>query len=342
MRDPRTSELVESIVQISRQKNGDDLRISLLKTIMEVLDAERVSFFHRLRAVGSPQWQENFQAIRSDSSANGYELKLHTSTVLELNESMRRSADSCTPIRTPDVDGHWLYVHPVVEGTLTRELIVIRVPQPSENEFRLTRAIVQLYQNYLTLVHDSERDTLTGLLNRRSLESSAARLLQGNQRGGRRSDDADDRLKFWLAVIDVDHFKRVNDSFGHLFGDEVLLLISRLMQQCFRGDDLLYRFGGEEFVVILQAESEDAAEVALERYRAAVAAHRFPQLEQVTVSIGSVRLVSDMLLTDAIGHADQALYFAKAHGRNQICRYERLVGAHQAPSAQLNNTAEMF
>lgn len=342
MRDFRASELVESIVQISRQKNGGDLRVSLLKTIMEVLDAERVSFVHKLRRTGSPQWLADFQAIRSASSAAGYELSLHAGTVVEPSESMRRSADSGTPIRTLDQDGHWLYVHPVIDGATARELIVIQVPQATDNDFRLTRAIVQLYQNYLNLVHDSERDTLTGLLNRRSLESTASRLLHGSQHAGRRSDDSKERLQFWLAVIDVDHFKRVNDNFGHLFGDEVLLLISRLMQQSFRGDDLLYRFGGEEFVVILQAESEDAAEVALERYRAAVASHRFPQLEQVTVSIGSVRLVSDMLLTDAIGHADQALYFAKGHGRNQVCCYEKLVGEHQAPTVHLNNTVEMF
>lgn len=342
MRDFRTSELVESIVQITRQKNGDDLRVSLLKTIMEALDAERVSFFHKVRAPDSLQWLEDFQAVRSATSSTGYQLRLHVRAVVDLNESMLRSADTGTPTRTLDEDGRWLYVHPIIDGTVTRELIVIQVPKPTENEFRLTRAIVQLYQNYLNLVQDSERDTLTGLLNRRSLESTAARLLHGDQHTNRRSDGVEKPLQFWLAVIDVDHFKRVNDSFGHLFGDEVLLLISRLMQQCFRSDDLLYRFGGEEFVVILQAESEDDAAIALERYRAAVATHRFPQIEQVTVSIGSVRLVSDMLLTDAIGHADQALYYAKGHGRNQVCRYEKLVGEHRAPTVQLNNTAEMF
>jgi len=341
MRDPRTSDLVESIVQISRQKNGDDLRVSLLKTIMEVLDADRVSFCRQVRARGAPQWVEDFQALRSARSATGYELRLHACAPVEPNESMRRSAETGTPMRTLDQDGHWVYVHPVIEGTVARELILVQVPQPSENEFRLTRAIVQLYQNYLNLVHDSERDTLTGLLNRRSLESTATRLLHASHRGNRNTT-ATQSPQFWLAVIDVDHFKRVNDSFGHLFGDEVLLLVARLMQQSFRGDDLLFRFGGEEFVVVLQAESDHDAEVALERYRSAVAAHRFPQLEQVTVSIGSVRLHPDMLLTDAIGHADQALYYAKAHGRDQICSYERLVGERQAPTVQLNTAVELF
>ena len=85
---------------------------------------------------------------------------------------------------------------------------------------------------------------------------------------------------YWLGVIDVDHFKRVNDNFGHLIGDEVLLLLSRLMRTCFRFHDRLYRFGGEEFVAVIRCESEDDALQAFERLRQACEQYNFPQVGQ--------------------------------------------------------------
>ena len=71
--------------------------------------------------------------------------------------------------------------------------------------------------------------------------------------------------RYWLGVVDIDHFKAVNDRFGHLIGDEVLLLLSRIMRGCFRHSDQLYRFGGEEFVVLLLCHDETHATAAFER-----------------------------------------------------------------------------
>lgn len=347
MRDSRTSELVESIVQISRQKNGDDLRLSLLKTVMEALDANKTRFLRHVRARGGQAWLEDFQALRSASSLNGYELKLFSSATVSLSEPMRHCVETGLPLQSADADGNPLFIHPVMDGGVVQELIVIQVSRHNDNDFRLTKAIVQLYQNYLDLVRATERDTLTGLLNRRSLETSVSRLMYSAARhSSRRGPDghrvAESGERYWLAVIDIDHFKRVNDSFGHLFGDEVLLLVARVMQQCFRADDLLFRYGGEEFIAILQAHSAAEAHAALERYRRQVSSYRFPQLEQVTVSIGFVELKSEVLMSEAVGHADQALYHAKAHGRNQVCDYSQLVQQHEAPTALLNSAVDLF
>ncbi|TAJ52243.1 MAG: GGDEF domain-containing protein [Nevskiaceae bacterium] len=347
MRDTRTSELVESIVQISRQKNGDDLRLSLLKTVMEALDANTTRFLRHVRARGGQVWVEDFQALRSPSSLNGYELKLFSSATVELSEPMRHCVETTLPLQSAGADGSPLYIHPVMDGGVVHELIVVEVARHNDNDFRLTKAIVQLYQNYLDLVRATERDTLTGLLNRRSLETSVSRLMYSAARHSSRRGPEGQRPpqhggRYWLAVIDIDHFKRVNDSFGHLFGDEVLLLVARVMQQCFRTDDLLFRYGGEEFIVILEAETLIEAQAALERYRRQVSSYRFPQLEQVTVSIGFVELKPEVLMSDAVGHADQALYHAKAHGRNQVCDYAQLVKQHEAPTALLNSAAELF
>jgi diguanylate cyclase (GGDEF)-like protein len=143
-------------------------------------------------------------------------------------------------------------------------------------------------------------------------------------------------------VVDIDHFKRVNDVHGHLFGDEVLLLVSRLMHDTFRSTDQLFRFGGEEFVIVLDAGSAEAAQAAFERFRAAVAQHRFPQVGTVTVSLGYTQVRPTDSPASAIERADAALYFAKRNGRDQVHCHERLLAEGQLATKALNAEVELF
>lgn len=193
--------------------------------------------------------------------------------------------------------------------------------------------LARIYGSQIRLLDYSELDTLTRLLNRKTFDETFDRLLTA-QAGNGNEASFDDRRGHraenspaWLCVIDVDHFKRVNDSFGHLFGDEVLLRMGELMRKTFRGGDRLFRFGGEEFVVILNAANEQLAAASFNRFRISVENHEFPQVGKVTCSIGFTA-VSDMdVPTDVVGRADEALYFAKEHGRNQVCCHEQLVAA---------------
>ncbi len=105
------------------------------------------------------------------------------------------------------------------------------------------------------------------------------------------------------------------------------MLLARLMRSSFREPDRLYRFGGEEFVVLLQGLDPARADRALERYREAVEAYDFPQVGHVTVSIGVTSVREGDTGSCAFGRADQALYAAKHNGRNQLQRYETLVSA---------------
>ncbi|MBC8055012.1 MAG: GGDEF domain-containing protein, partial [Rhizobiales bacterium] len=130
---------------------------------------------------------------------------------------------------------------------------------------------------------------------------------------------------YWLGVIDIDHFKRVNDSFGHLIGDEVLLLLSRLMRGSLRARDQLYRFGGEEFVALVRCNGPDSASLAFERLRVNTERYLFPQVEHVTVSVGFTEIVAGDTPSGAFERADKAVYYAKAHGRNQVQYHAALV-----------------
>jgi diguanylate cyclase (GGDEF)-like protein len=147
----------------------------------------------------------------------------------------------------------------------------------------------------------------------------------------------------WLGVIDIDHFKHVNDGFGHLIGDEVLLLLSRLMRTSFRFHDHLYRFGGEEFVVLMRCNSDEDAASAMERLRANVERYVFPQVGHITISVGFTKLRAGDSPNDAFARADRAVYYAKQNGRNQVQHHAQLVAEGKlVDESRDHSDAELF
>lgn len=189
------------------------------------------------------------------------------------------------------------------------------------------KCFLHFYANYLILLDYGEIDTLTGLHNRKTFDDSFERLVTNQPPPGPPSDrrQSGSDAPWWLAVIDLDHFKHINDTWGHLFGDETLLRFARLLKETFRTEDRLFRFGGEEFIIILRAANNDHAFQALERFRAKLARADFPHIDSLTCSIGYTHLDPRLASVDILGFADQALYYAKASGRNRTCGYESLV-----------------
>lgn len=181
--------------------------------------------------------------------------------------------------------------------------------------------VTVIFANLMRLFDRFERDPLTGLFNRQSFENRFADLVQYQQQNPSRDHRSDG---MWLAIADIDHFKQVNDTYGHLFGDEILLLVSQIMRQSFRFEDLLFRYGGEEFIVILNKTDEAGARLALERFGAAVRAYEFPRLRQLTISIGWATVRSREFSSDVIHKADKALYYAKDNGRDRVVSFEEI------------------
>jgi diguanylate cyclase (GGDEF)-like protein len=219
-------------------------------------------------------------------------------------------------------------------------------PTPySSNTLHVLEGILCVYRNYQSILDYSERDSLTGLLNRKTFDEKFSRLLAAAPQDGALDEQEERRhagaTGQWLAVVDIDHFKRVNDQFGHLYGDEVLILVANLLRSSFRSQDRVFRFGGEEFVVLLRSTTLDDARRIFERFRINVEQHDFPQVGKVTVSVGFASISKESPVV-ILGHADQALYFAKAHGRNRVCHYDELVSTGQLLSEVSNDTVEFF
>lgn len=190
---------------------------------------------------------------------------------------------------------------------------------------KLVSTLLDIFHNVISLIYDNERDTLTGLLNRKTFDQKISKLITEVNSERLRAVDSKATISHVLAIMDIDHFKRINDSFGHLYGDEVLLLMSGLMQQAFREGDMLFRFGGEEFVAVLKNTDLAKAKHVIERFRSRVEQFDFPQVGKVTVSSGFTLIAHADLAASIIDRADQALYFSKENGRNQSWAYETLI-----------------
>ncbi len=163
----------------------------------------------------------------------------------------------------------------------------------------------------------AELDTLTTAYNRRHFEETIEQELIRHQR-------CHDGLT--LLLVDIDHFKNINDTYGHQIGDKVLCELVSIMQTRLRSVDYLARYGGEEFVIILpHTDADDAARLA-ERLRKAVSGHAFAggSLEiPVTISVGLAPCPAETRLSsqELFHNADMAMYRAKHQGRNQVCRF---------------------
>ncbi len=181
---------------------------------------------------------------------------------------------------------------------------------PTANEIdHLRQRNRELQRAVIDLEEAAGTDLLTGVWNRRRLEECVRREI--------------DRLNRYqqplsLLLVDIDHFKAINDDYNHTIGDQVLRTVSELLQSQLRGSDVLARWGGEEFVVVCPNTGRATAAMLGERLRQLVAGGRFSDVGKVTVSIGVAECVPGETWETAFQRADAALYRAKSGGRNQV------------------------
>ena len=310
--DMASDSLLDTIVAITEQRDQQSLELSLLASLREMLQP-RCAYLLDLPLHGP---------ARALAPVADAELHLPESLIKvarNLNEFEIRKADANAMT--------YLMAATELGKNGRRRVLLVGMQDWSVSNERLLMGMLRVYQNFMQLMIDSEKDTLTGLQNRRKLESYLAARLSARLHRRRESDKQDDSPlgDEYLAVLDLDKFKRINDTFGHLIGDEVLLIFANILRATLRDNDRCFRYGGEEFIVVLSDVTRERANSVLERLRETVEQHHFPQVGQVTVSIGYTRISDQDLPTRIIEEADKALYYAKEHGRNQLREYEALL-----------------
>jgi two-component system cell cycle response regulator len=179
----------------------------------------------------------------------------------------------------------------------------------------LARTIRELEESRRQLVEQATTDPLTRLKNRRAFFENGAQSLANARRY---------RGDLSVIIVDIDFFKRINDTYGHHAGDEVLVTLAHVLEGITRADDTCARIGGEEFAVLLPDTSRLGAAVLAERIRAAVEREQFilgGKTVPLTVSVGIASYGHDTgeTLDELLNVADRRLYLAKENGRNRIC-----------------------
>lgn len=323
------SRLLDSVAAFTHHRDTDALDRSLVLSLAELVSARSVLLaksgidrHSRVDSIvqGTPDAQGNYRLQVLDADVSDPAMAL-LSRCMERQEVHVEMLGGLQRLIVPILcEGHTI-------GALQLDSTVsLSASRP------LVDGFARIYANYTALLSESERDKLTGLYNRRNFERHLQRLLRQREQmlqaveAGTLHGDASSPAgaQVWLAILDIDHFKRINDSYGHIYGDEVILLLAQQMRACFRQSDVLFRFGGEEFVILFGAIDEAAVHAVLERFRQRVVGHEFPQVGHITVSIGYACIGSHDYPATALDRADKALYFAKQNGRNGTYGYESL------------------
>ncbi len=325
-------DVIDSVATLIDVRDKDNLEIALARVMFDLLDAPCLTIWRVAQSGNEVTLRER---IRLCTCSNHKSKISETSPIplaqlreIRVDHKAALGADSYVLDGT-DEGGMSRRVFPVVNKSEIVGLVDIEASSPftAERE-RLIRGLIKIYRIHLGILEDTDTDELTELSNRKPFEEAFRRATGLSADPLARRDANPQNLplpvKAELAVVDIDFFKRVNDRFGHPYGDEVLVLLARLMRSSFRDTDRIYRFGGEEFVILMPNTGEDRAGAALERFRRAVETCNFPQVGQITVSIGVTSIRAGDTGSAAFGRADEALYAAKHGGRNKLCRFETL------------------
>lgn len=197
----------------------------------------------------------------------------------------------------------------IASGDLDKAIEVHRSDEPGQLLAALESMRSDLNEQRLALERLATTDTLTGLPNRRRLEEACELQMARVKRY---------QEKLSVVIVDVDHFKSVNDTHGHQVGDQVLKHVAEVLSTTVRESDFVGRWGGEEFMVLCPNTKAADARLVAEKLRAAIAGHAFPVVGKKTASFGVAELARGEALEKAVERADEALYQAKESGRNRV------------------------
>jgi len=345
------SDIVGQLADLTALRDRSSLDTALATTLHDLLHPERIVILRRVGPGGDERWLTCADVVHGvvDTSPTTAWADLEQLPAADQFPTRQRVlAERVHALASSNQQPH---VFPLISANGASTVMELFFDQAlTDEQVRLIDGVLRLYQNFQNLLDYGERDALTELLNRKTFDGAFmeatvsqrpmadAVLTDANERRQpvTSQDTSTSSAGYWLAMIDIDHFKHVNDNYGHLIGDEVLVLLARLMRQTFRIHDQLYRFGGEEFVVLMRCTSPQQAAQALERLRVVTEAYRFSQVGHISISVGFTEVHHGDSPSGAIERADKAVYYAKEHGRNQVFSFEELLACGKLASEPEN------
>jgi diguanylate cyclase (GGDEF)-like protein len=340
------SQVADQLAELTGFRDRDVLDTMLAGVLRELLQPLSVTVCHAVGEAPQQRWLVRARLCEGDVAASSDSVWVEFDELPLLAESPSRNDCFCRQEPVVVAGATHITCFPLLTDRDAVGVLEIETHGDLDaDQLRTISSMLRVYRNMQGLLDYSERDMLTGLLNRKTFDDA---FYKASLVGGGSAFSAEARraarpeLHAYLGVTDIDHFKRVNDRHGHLIGDEVLLL-SRLMRANFRFHDRLYRFGGEEFVVLLRCGGVADAVQAFERLRAATESYPFPQVGHITVSIGFAAVRRGDNHNMAFERADKAVYWAKSQGRNRVAEHDDdLIARGLLSEGQKTGDIELF
>lgn len=335
--------LLDSVAETTAHRDRDDLDRAVAQLLFDYLNKHSVSVLRLVADGAIKRVQRRIRIGHAGAEAPAALTELSTLPPLSDSPAWQECVLQNTMVTSAGAEGRLICVFPLrAEHEAVGMLEVETSAVLSTHEVDLVFGILTILKNHLALLDYGEIDTLTGLLNRKTFEGQFEKLRRRLYDAKRRPNDRTSEEPSWLGLVDIDHFKSINDSYGHLFGDEVLLLVSHIMKRSFRGADQLFRFGGEEFVILLEHATEPGAAIAFDRFREGVEKYEFPQVGRVTVSLGYTQVNAGDVPALCVERADAALYYIKSHGRNGVRNCESLLFNGEIRVQRQSDDVELF
>lgn len=322
--------LIEHLAELTGFRDRDLLDVSIVRAIKDVLQPLSVGIFRRVGEEDQEHWITRARLVAGSSTPTADPLWTELNALPRLvDEPHRRACLLEATVVNLERGGHAVTMYPIATEREVIGVLEIETQSPlPPGDSAMVATIVRIYGNFLDLLDHSERDPLTGLLNRQTFNAAPTQRATPHAGGAAVSSVPNRRARSeapvsWLGVIDIDHFKRVNDTWGHATGDRALCAVAERLAASVRAEDFVARIGGEEFLIVCGgADALKGSELA-ERLRSAVESLRIAAPDgssiQLTASLGvSTPFTTLDAWPFAAMEADKALYAAKASGRNRV------------------------
>ncbi len=343
--------LIEHLIKLTDHRDRNLLELTLAKALIDLLPIDRVVVAKVVSEEGIKRWLEiaTLDARGGGKVTDPLRVDFQTLRLLEDAKDRLECLQSQAQVEVAWAGemGPRITYFPLLSSTHTDEAGVIEIHSGAA----LTGAQLQsmgelhrVFRNMYSLLAYSDRDALTGLLNRKSLDDTfySAVLdelgqsleyqehVQSTALTTAEQEPEQERRhrvppNYWLGTVSVDDFAAIGDKHGHLIAEEVLLLVARIMNNTFRTYDRIYRFGGEQFAVLMHCPDEALVLAAFERFRANMEKFNFPQAGRVTASAGFTRVTAADSPSSSLERAERAVDYGQHHGGNKVFSHIDLV-----------------
>lgn len=338
--------LIEHLLKLSEHRDRDLLELTLAKALIALLPIQRVVIAHVVNGEGEKRWLEVASLDAGGGGKVADPLRANFQALQHLEDAPDRWR--CVQDRAA-VEVAWggelgprITLFPLFSDSSSDDAGVIEIHSAatlSEESLQAVGYLTRIYRSMYSLLQYSDRDALTGLLNRKSLDdafysavleeldgvagdaSGAAKVPVGYEKERRHRVPPN----YWLGTVVVDDFNVITDKHGHLIAEEAILLVARILNNTFRTHDRVYHFGGGHFAVLFHCPEEPLALGAFERFSSNMERFHFPQVGRVTASSGFTNVMVDDSPSTTLERCARAIEFAQKNGRNKVCSHLELV-----------------